>query len=629
MGIDEKLFYYLWKTKRKLLSKKKQSYTVEFEDIQDRLTVVTNLLAGQYIKTIKGNYMAGLVGDTMFCTPSISTSQETSENILAYLHQVCFSIVARDLGHSLDYKSTTPGSRLESTLEALPEIFAAMRDLYPMLVENSRPLYQAYLDTEQAKSSADREADKYLQCFFADHIQGKSTNTTAIQLNPEPLVDSIGPVKGFVLPPFLALLPIQNVIQFHRDDRSELPVNQRNSEKKTVLQCQPKEIIKRVDLKENENSNPVSLLMEGVQTADIFSGGLKRVDGSDEMEEHGESLEDLNIQEVVRSNHETNSIFKADIAYEVESLDDETFQASDNAANQFIYEEWNFKKRKYLSNFCKLTDQRPPLIEDKSAYESQYHDIVKAHQKQIRNLRHQVEQIFHSRRWKNRQRQGEEIDMDSFIDGLSSLKAGQSSDERFYLSKSRRARDVSALILLDASLSSDSWVDGRRVLDITKEAVVVLHEALEGVFEKISVTAFNSRTRNNCNYFTIKDFSQTWKSSLPYLMALQPSDYTRIGVAIRHSIEKMQRVSSQRKVIILLSDGKPTDYDAYEGKYGIHDVKQALDEAKQKEIDVFSLAIDQEAKYYFPQMFGKNNFRVINHANELADEFVSLCTRLV
>ena len=72
-------------------------------------------------------------------------------------------------------------------------------------------------------------------------------------------------------------------------------------------------------------------------------------------------------------------------------------------------------------------------------------------------------------------------------------------------------------------------------------------------------------------------------------------------------------VNTRQKLLLLISDGKPTDYDRYEGRYGIADVRQAMREAHQARIHTYALAVDVQAKHYLPQMFGSGNFQILPH----------------
>ncbi len=123
-------------------------------------------------------------------------------------------------------------------------------------------------------------------------------------------------------------------------------------------------------------------------------------------------------------------------------------------------------------------------------------------------------------------------------------------------------------------------------------------------------------------------FDEPWQKAKHKVGALQPSGYTRIGTALRHSGALLEKRDSKNKWVILISDGKPNDYDKYEGKYGFNDVKMALRELNQRKINSYALAIEREAKYYLPQMFGQNHFQILTTPVELLQSLVKLYDKI-
>ena len=119
-------------------------------------------------------------------------------------------------------------------------------------------------------------------------------------------------------------------------------------------------------------------------------------------------------------------------------------------------------------------------------------------------------------------------------------------------------------------------------------------------------------------------FDDNWNKAKFKIGAIEPSGYTRIGTALRHSGELLSKRSTKNKWVILLSDGKPNDYDRYEGAYGINDVKQALRELNAQNINSYALAIEAQAKYYLPQMFGQNHYQILTTPVELLRSLVKL-----
>ena len=109
---------------------------------------------------------------------------------------------------------------------------------------------------------------------------------------------------------------------------------------------------------------------------------------------------------------------------------------------------------------------------------------------------------------------------------------------------------------------------------------------------------------------------------------MEPNGYTRIGAALRHSGALLNKRQTKNKWIVLISDGKPNDFDKYEGKYGINDVKQALRELNEKQINSYALAIEAKAKYYLPQMFGQNHYQILTTPSELLRSLVKLYEKI-
>lgn len=139
-----------------------------------------------------------------------------------------------------------------------------------------------------------------------------------------------------------------------------------------------------------------------------------------------------------------------------------------------------------------------------------------------------------------------------------------------------------------------------------------------------AVDGFYSKTRNYCYYHTLKGFDDDWNKAKFKIGDVHPQGYTRIGTALRHAGTLLKARDTDNKWVILLSDGKPNDYDRYEGKYGIQDVKQAIRELNKEHINAYAIAIEAEPKYYLPQMFGDNHYQTITNPHEMVNALVKL-----
>jgi len=228
----------------------------------------------------------------------------------------------------------------------------------------------------------------------------------------------------------------------------------------------------------------------------------------------------------------------------------------------------------------------------------------------------------------NIQIKGNEFDIDTLTALYLDMHSKKSPSDKVYLSNRKKDKDLSILLLLDISLSSDSYAAGNRVIDVEKEVSILFGEILNEFSIDFSIDSFYSKTRNFSNYVTIKDFGENWQTSKYKVGAIEPSGYTRIGAALRHAGARLEQRESKNKWIILISDGKPNDYDKYEGKYGINDTKQALRELNQKNINSYALAIEAQAKYYLPQMFGQNHYQILTNPVELITALVKLYDKI-
>jgi nitric oxide reductase NorD protein len=223
---------------------------------------------------------------------------------------------------------------------------------------------------------------------------------------------------------------------------------------------------------------------------------------------------------------------------------------------------------------------------------------------------------------------GEELDFDAMIESFIDVFSKASPSEKVYISKRKREKELGILFLVDTSLSTDSYVLDRKILNTEIESLLVFGQSLNDLGFEFAMHTFNSHTRNHSNYNIVKDFQESWEQAKNKIPSIYAEGYTRIGPALRHACHLLEKQQYEKKAIILLSDGKPNDYDRYEGKYGIEDVKKALTETRNKNIHSFALAIESGAKYYLPQMFGVNNFEIMSNVALLPSVFIKFIERL-
>jgi nitric oxide reductase NorD protein len=166
------------------------------------------------------------------------------------------------------------------------------------------------------------------------------------------------------------------------------------------------------------------------------------------------------------------------------------------------------------------------------------------------------------------------------------------------------------------------------VLDVSREAVLVLGEVADRLGDEVRVIGFASHTRNRCRVFDVRRWGEPWSLAKARLGALKPQGYTRIGPALRYAIDEACLPDAQRRLVLLISDGKPTDYDRYEGTHGVEDVRQAVREASRRGVWVHGLTIDTVARGYFPAMLGAGHWEILPRVDALPQALAAAYARM-
>ena len=390
---------------------------------------------------------------------------------------------------------------------------------------------------------------------------------------------------------------------------------------KTIIKSKAVEEIISVQIDQKQMEDAVlQHQFEKVETAEEFGGNFRDMDGDDDLEDHSNALDEVNMKHTVRVDDTAHSVYQAEFT---ENTTIAESAEHDSSGHHITYDEWNYKDRSYKEDFCKVYP-KTQLQTDVSYYKKTLND----NRSTLAGLRKMLTTVNNRYQQQRRQTQGEEFDIDAITDLFIDVKSGHTPSEKIYLSKRKKEKDLSILLLLDVSLSSDGYAAGNRVIDVEKQVSILFGEILDEFNIDFSIDCFYSKTRNHSTYLTLKGFDDDWNTAKHRVGAVEPSGYTRIGAALRHSGALLDKRDTKNKWVILISDGKPNDYDKYEGKYGINDVKQALRELNERQINSYALAIEAQAKYYLPQMFGQNHYQILTTPVELLQSLVQLYEKI-
>jgi len=286
---------------------------------------------------------------------------------------------------------------------------------------------------------------------------------------------------------------------------------------------------------------------------------------------------------------------------------------ADRLSAPYIYPEWDYRRRAYLADHCRVLERVAAAPLGAAPWQP---DDAARHR--IRAVRRQFEALRPRREIARRQLDGTELDMDALIRSRCDLAACGDGSNSVYLQARPHHRDLCVAVLVDASRSTESFVDNRQVIDVAKEALTALTQGLAACGDDHAIYSFSSCKRTRVWLDVVKTFDEASGGAvLSRIAALRPGHYTRLGAAIRHVGRRLSERPRQHRLLLILTDGKPNDLDHYEGRYGIEDSAQAIREARRLGHSVFGITIDRKAQAYIPAMFGRNAFVILRHVQGL------------
>lgn len=285
--------------------------------------------------------------------------------------------------------------------------------------------------------------------------------------------------------------------------------------------------------------------------------------------------------------------------------------------------EWDWKRSVLLPDHCRVQ-----LMSPRGAVPVE----LPAHLRlPARRLRAQFERLRPVRTWLRGLSEGADIDLDAWLAHRAERARGTASGEqRLYRDFRGGVRDLACLLLADLSLSTDAWVgEHGRVIDVIRDALFLFAEALAATGDRHAIYGFSSRRREHVRLLALKDFAQRYDATVRgRIAAIRPGYYTRMGAAIRHATTLLGREPAARRLLILLTDGKPNDLDRYEGRWGIEDTRAAIREAREAGLQALCVTIDEKASEYLPHLFGTQGWVLIRKPAELPRELPLLYARL-
>nr|HMN69888.1 hypothetical protein [Bdellovibrionales bacterium] len=215
-----------------------------------------------------------------------------------------------------------------------------------------------------------------------------------------------------------------------------------------------------------KEDSPISHSFEKLETADEYTGGYRAADGSDQMTEHRQALEELRLDKVTRDGEAAASQYSADLSGNFQS--EEAAAEGAHHGNYIWLPEWDYRQRALKERFCRLYTES---VKGDGAGEAWLQRLKEKHREEIAVWESKFWSLSNKRCWKDRQLDGSDFSIDAVIRYFSDLRHGGFSDPRLFTRTVLRERDLAVLLLIDQSLSTDSWVADKRILDVELDSV--------------------------------------------------------------------------------------------------------------------------------------------------------------
>lgn len=323
---------------------------------------------------------------------------------------------------------------------------------------------------------------------------------------------------------------------------------------------------------------------------------------------------DFDVLSVANDGKSTASRVRFDLDLPAEADDD--FLLADG----ILYPEWHYKKQQLIDKHA--------CIQMLLARDAEPQSLPAHLRPTAKRLRQQFQSLAPERQRLRSQMSGDDIDIDACV-RFNAERCGANSATNhhrlagaspgLYLDNRQQNRDMACLLLADLSMSTDTWVNNQaRVIDVIRDSLYLLCEALAATRDRFALYGFSSVRRDNVRFHLLKGFDEPYGDQIRgRLVEIKPGFYTRMGAAIRHASAILQQQKNARRLLFILTDGKPNDLDQYEGRYGIEDTRVAIHAARQMGLIPFCVTIDEKAEDYLPHLFGAKGYIVVKDATEL------------
>jgi len=377
-----------------------------------------------------------------------------------------------------------------------------------------------------------------------------------------------------------------------------------------------------------------------------FSENMFETQGIDYLPSSQQTIrKNVSLMEMI---NEIDSELKDDKPQEVWVLNTELFPYEDMGisfnqsegiepvSEPYHYNEWDYHVQLSRPEWATVVERRQgkgnPEVMD---------EILTKHKPIASRIRHLIDALQPQGIVRRRgYEEGEELDLNAAVRAMIDIRRGIMPDPRINIRITRHVRDLSIVLLLDLSESTnekigdlkegeDGYEDQDSILDLTRESAGLLSWAIDSIGDNFAVHGFASDGRHDVQYYRYKDFDQPYDDDAKSRLAgMKGNLSTRMGAALRHAGWHLTQQNAQKRLVLLVTDGEPADIDERDPQYLRHDAKKAVEDLAMQGVYTYCLTLDPNADRYVSRIFGENNFSIVDDVERLPERLPNVFAAL-
>ncbi len=383
------------------------------------------------------------------------------------------------------------------------------------------------------------------------------------------------------------------------------------------------------------------------QSLDFVEDGHELLPGeTQQVRKYVSIMEMINALDVENAGDDAEEIWVLEtelFPYEDEGRSYNEMEGKEPISSPIHYHEWDYQTQLERPNWVTLLEKRPKMGDPDDIEE-----ILERHKPLVRRLKQLIEAVQPQGVIRQRKvEDGDEIDLGAAIDAMVDIRRGVQPDPRIGIRTTLQIRDLSVLLLIDLSESTndplpgsksmvsieetlnnkndDEKTDETTILDMSREAACLMADAMNKIGDPFAVHGFDSNGRHDVEYYRFKDFEDSYDDTVKGRLAGMTGQLsTRMGAALRHAGTLINQRASNKKIIFILTDGEPADNDEHDPQYLRFDTKKAVEELARNGVNTFCITLDPHADQYVSRIFGAKNFLVLDHVSRLPEKLPEL-----